>query len=111
MARAILDALEDPRIQERLAQPDQHHVLGARPALLDQPVEDLRRHVRLRLRVRFPRAHRAVQVAFGGGLDDILDRQPVRLGLPPQISPQELGPVPGAHRSFIVAAGCPPASE
>ena len=43
------------RIQKRLAQADQHHVLGGRAGIADQPLEDLVRHVLFRLLVRLAR--------------------------------------------------------
>jgi hypothetical protein len=79
--------------------PYEHHVLGGIGRLAHHCVEDLFRHVRFRLFVRLARAHRAVQVALGGGLDDVLDGQARQSGAPRQVSPQEFCPVPGPHES------------
>ena len=88
MARAVLDATKNFGVHEGLAQSDQHHVLGRAARFLDQPVEDLVRHIFFRLLVGFTRAHGAVEIAFGGGLDDVLDRLRAKQRAPRKISPQ-----------------------
>ena len=74
MALAIFDALEDLGIHERLAQADEHHVLRGGAGFLHQPLEDFVGHVLFGLLVRFARTHRAVEIALGRGLDDVLHR-------------------------------------
>ena len=72
---AELDAVEDLRVHERLAQPDQHHVLGGAAGLVHQPLEDFVGHIGFRLLVGFTRAHGAIEIALGGGLHDVFHRQ------------------------------------
>jgi hypothetical protein len=88
MAMAELDALENVRVHERLAQPDQHHVLGGFSCLADETLEHLRRHIAFGLRMSFARAHRAVEIALGGGLDDVLHRQRVEPASARHVAPQ-----------------------
>ncbi len=97
MALAIFDPLENLAIHERLAQADQHHMLGAFARLAHQPLENLVRHVRLGLLVGLARAHGTIQVALRRGLDDILHRKRVERGLAPQVAPQQFGAVPSSH--------------
>ena len=93
-------------IEQRLAQPDQHHVLGRRAGLAHQALEDVVGHVLLGLRVRLARAHRAVEIALGRGLDDVLHRQGVHEGAPRADNPTAAwrGSRPACD-AFIVTAG------
>ena len=97
VAVAEFDALEDVRVHERLAQADQHHVLGGFARLADKTFEDFVRHIRFGLFMGFARAHGAIQIALGGGFDDIFDRQRRQGGPPRQVTPQQFCPVPGPH--------------
>ncbi len=97
MPLAILDAIEDFAVHERLAQADQHHVLGAASGFLDEPREDRFGHVLFGLLVRFAGTHRAVEIALSRRFDDVLYRQSVQRGFVPQVSPQQFGTIPGAH--------------
>ncbi len=98
---AELDTVEDTRVHERLAEADQHHVLGRIGGFADQPLEDRVRHIGFGLRVGLARAHRAIEIAFGGGLDDVFDRQRAERRPPPQIAPQKLRPVPRPHEPLL----------
>ena len=100
---AELDALHYLRIHEGLAEADQHHVLGRIAGLADQGFEDAIRHVGLGLPVGFARAHGAVEIALGGGLDDILHRQRRQLGPARHVCPQQFCAVPGPHVDLIVS--------
>jgi len=100
VARAQFDALDNVGIQKRLAQADQHHVLGRAGGFRNEALEDGRRHVRFGLPDTRPGAHWAVEVAPGCGFDNVLDRQAVEFGVPPKVGPESLRPVPGAHGVF-----------
>ena len=63
-------------------------------------LEYLLRHVFFRLFVRFPRAHRAIDIALGRGLDNILHRQPINAWGSPQVTPQNFGPVRARWEPF-----------
>ena len=101
MLLAVFDAIEDFTIHERLAQADQHHVLGAAAGFLDRTGEDLFGHVLLGLLVRFAGTHRAVEITLSRRFDDVLYRQGVQRGFVPQVSPQQFGTIPGAHDSKL----------
>ena len=103
MRCAILDSVENLRIEQRLAQTYEHHVLGGFAGLLHEPLEDLVRHVLFRLLVGLAGTHRAVQVALRRRLDDVLHRKRIELRLAPEISPQQPCAIEGTHESFIVA--------
>src|ERR1035437_9299924 len=94
---APLDALEDVRVHEGLAQADQHHVLGGVSGFANETFEDLVRHIGFGLRMGFTRAHGAVEIALGGGFDNVLDRQRPEPRPARQVTPQKLCPVPGPH--------------
>ena len=55
-----LDAVENRRIHEGLAQTNQHHILRRLACLADHVLEDLVCHVGLGLFVGLARAHRAI---------------------------------------------------
>ena len=63
---------------------------------MDEAVEDLVGHVLFGLLEGFARAHRAVDVALGGGFDDVLHRQRVDGIARGEVCPEEFGPVPGS---------------
>jgi len=97
VAVAQLDALEDMRVHEGLAQADQHHVLGRVSGFANQTFEDRVGHVGFGLRMGFTRAHRAVEIALGGGFDNVLDGQRPEPRPARQVAPQKAWPVPCPH--------------
>ena len=97
VAFAILDAIENLAVHEGLAEADEHHVLAGMGGILDQPLEDFVDHIFFGLLMRFARTHGAIQIALGGGLDDVLDgKRGDTLGAA-KIAPQKFRAVPEAH--------------
>ena len=101
MFRAVFDAIEDFRIEQRLAQSDQHHVFGRLECALNETREDVIRHVFFGLLMCLTRTHRAVQVALRGGFDDIFHRERIQLRLAPEISPQQTCAVHCTHEPLL----------
>ena len=97
MLLAELDAIEDFVIEEGLSEADQHHVFCATAAFDDQALEDLVAHVLFGLLVCLAGTHRAVDIALGRGLDDVLYRQGIEPRRTTQITPQQASAVPGTH--------------
>ncbi len=112
VALAIFDAVEDLAIHERLAQADQHHVLGGAAGIAHQPLEDLVRHVLFGLLVGFARTHGAIEIALRGGLDDVLHGQRVEARAAGEIAAQKLPSIPDScitgrrALALIVAFAC-----
>ena len=70
----ILDSIKNFRVEQRLTEADQHHVLAGMGSAFHQRVEHRVAHIFFWLRMGFAGAHRTVEIALRGGLDDVLHR-------------------------------------
>lgn len=105
MRLAVVDAIEDPGIEEWFAESDEHHVLRGFSGFANETLEDTFGHVLLGLLMGFAGAHGAVEITLGGCLDDVLNRQGAHIGATGEIGPQQFGSVPRPHGETNIVAG------